>query len=157
MGIEPIESSRQISDLGCLRDPSAMDVRIFTVRGALYGNVRQVLHNGPSSRRVSQTLMTARDPLLPIVNGNWRGRCICLLQSFEILHVAREVPGDIRLARHGSVLAAAARAQAECQQRGIQPAQGHVDGYPEGDSACAAHPYDCAKGVPVSYPIALRL
>jgi hypothetical protein len=62
MGIEPIESSRQISDLGCLRDPSAMDVRIFTVRGVLYGNVRQVLHNGPSSRRVSQTMMTARDP-----------------------------------------------------------------------------------------------
>jgi hypothetical protein len=34
MGIEPIEASREFSDLGCLKHPSAMGVRILTLHGA---------------------------------------------------------------------------------------------------------------------------
>jgi hypothetical protein len=34
MEIEPIEVSRKISDLGRLKDTSAMEVRIFTLRRA---------------------------------------------------------------------------------------------------------------------------
>jgi hypothetical protein len=62
MGIEPIEACSEISNLDRLKDPSAMEVRIFAVRGALYGNVRQLLHHGPSFRRVSQTLTAERAP-----------------------------------------------------------------------------------------------
>jgi hypothetical protein len=42
MGIEPIKVPREISDLGYDEEPSAMEVRIFAVRGASYGNVRQL-------------------------------------------------------------------------------------------------------------------
>jgi hypothetical protein len=42
MGIEPVEVSREISAFGRLKDPSAMEARIFMLRGAPQGNVRQM-------------------------------------------------------------------------------------------------------------------
>ena len=51
MGIEPIEVCRKISDLGCLNDPSAMEVRIFVLRRATSGNWKLLLRGTREPRQ----------------------------------------------------------------------------------------------------------
>jgi hypothetical protein len=53
MGIEPVEVSREISAFGRLKDPSAMEARIFMLRGGTAGQRKANVNSGISSRRVS--------------------------------------------------------------------------------------------------------